>query len=305
VGDDGGDHRAQYLAAHRGLPGLARLIRAAPLLLLLGLAAPPLLAQSADPHAAQPERPTVATHAGTVAPGWLEIETGVELDRFRDRTHGTSVPTVLKLGVARRVQLTVSLPFLSHTGTSFGAADFSAGLKWRVVERKGIIGRFAVLPVIKLPTGSSSAGRGTGTTDVSLLLISSHELGGVAMDLNAGVTRRSGDGTGAPRTSTVWTASFGYPLRGRLGGVGELYGYPRTTGPAGEAGIVALLGGPTWQARDWLVFDAGVIVPVAGPQPWAIYAGLTWNAGRYWPGGRRAALPPAPKVRGVLIRSGR
>src|ERR1041385_143570 len=90
--------------------------------------------------------------------------------------------------------------------------------------------------VIKLPTGSSSAGRGTGTTDVSLLLLSSHQLGGVAMDLNAGVTRRSGDGTGAPRTSTVWTASFGYPLRGRLGGVGELYGYPRTTGPAGEAG---------------------------------------------------------------------
>ena len=29
-----------------------------------------------DPHAAQPERPTVATHAGTVARGWFEIETG-------------------------------------------------------------------------------------------------------------------------------------------------------------------------------------------------------------------------------------
>ncbi|MDQ2767543.1 MAG: hypothetical protein M3Y30_10345 [Gemmatimonadota bacterium] len=24
-----------------------------------------------DPHTAQPERPTVATHAGTVAPGWV------------------------------------------------------------------------------------------------------------------------------------------------------------------------------------------------------------------------------------------
>src|SRR5207247_3724752 len=32
------------------------------------------LVQAPDPHAAQPERPTVATHAGTVAPGWIEIE---------------------------------------------------------------------------------------------------------------------------------------------------------------------------------------------------------------------------------------
>ena len=31
-----------------------------------------------DPRQVQPERPTVATHAGTVAPGYLEIETGVE-----------------------------------------------------------------------------------------------------------------------------------------------------------------------------------------------------------------------------------
>ena len=29
-----------------------------------------------DPRQVQPERPTVATHAGTVAPGYLEIETG-------------------------------------------------------------------------------------------------------------------------------------------------------------------------------------------------------------------------------------
>jgi len=35
-----------------------------------------------DPHEAQPERPTVATHAGTVAPGWVEFEAGSEFDRY-------------------------------------------------------------------------------------------------------------------------------------------------------------------------------------------------------------------------------
>ena len=135
-----------------------------------------------------------------------------------------------------------------------------------------------------MPTGSASSGAGTGTTDVSLLVISSHALGPVAMDLNAGYTRRSGDGTAAPRAATVWTASFGGPWRGRAGWVAEIYGYPATSGPSGAASIVAVLVGPTWLVRRWLVLDGGVIVPVTGPQPRAVYAGLTYNVGRLWPG---------------------
>ena len=34
-----------------------------------------------------------------------------------------------------------------------------------------------------------------------------------------------------------------------------------------------------------LVLDAGGIVPLSGPQPKALYLGLTWNLGRYWGGG--------------------
>src|SRR5215467_14475818 len=49
-----------------------------------------------DPHAAQPERPTVATHAGTVAPGWVEIEAGAELDRYDGDVSGLAVPVVTK-----------------------------------------------------------------------------------------------------------------------------------------------------------------------------------------------------------------
>jgi hypothetical protein len=32
--------------------------------------------------------------------------------------------------------------------------------------------------------------------------------------------------------------------------------------------------------EKWLVLDAGAIVPLAGPQPHAWYAGLTWNVGK-------------------------
>lgn len=241
----------------------------------------PLPAQSSDPHAAQPERPTVATHAGTVAPGWLEVETGIEYDRYSNRTHALSVQLLFKTGLGRRVQLGVSLPQVAPAGGRFGFGDAAVSLKWRVREGGGLLGDFALLPSLKVPTGSLERGRGTGTADGSLLLVSSRSLGPVAMDLNAGITRRSGDGRDAPRAATVWTASFGGPARGALGWVAELYGYPGTSGPAGNASIVAFLAGPTLRARSWLVLDAGGIVPIAGAQPKALYAGLTVNAGRY------------------------
>lgn len=252
----------------------------------LGLLAPPAHAQTVDPHAARPERPTVATHAFTVAPGWFEIETGVE----RDRTGGATTllaPAVLKLGLAPRVQLgvvlgAIRLPEGPDRGATAGVGDASVDLKWRASDDAGVLGAFAVQGSVKLPAGSARRGTGTGTTDASLLLISSHELAGVALDFNAGATRRTGDGSHAPRASTIWTASAGLPVTEALGWVVELFGYPGTSGVAGTAPIVAALTGPTWTVRPSLVLDVGVITPVAGPQPRALYAGLTWNVGRAW-----------------------
>ena len=250
-----------------------------------------LAAQDApDPHAAQPERPTVATHAGTVAPGWLEIEAGGEFDCYADRTHGVGVPILFKVGLAPRLQLSVLTPLAGPPTGAAGIGDVSVGVKWRLLTGAKVLGDFAIEPAIKAPTGSTASGAGTGTTDVNLLVISSHALGPVAMDLNVGYTRRGGDGAAAPRDATVWTASFGGPWRGPAGWVAELYGYPATSGPAGADAIVALLVGPTWEVRSWLVLDAGVIAPIAGPQPRAAYIGVTYNVGRLWVG-----PPPEPR----------
>ena len=244
-----------------------------------------LAAQQAetDPHTVQPQRPTVATHAGTVAPGWLELESGIESDRYNNRTHGAIVPVLAKLGLARRLQLEVQAPLVWAPGTGgSGLGDMSLGVKWRFVEDAPIVADLAILPSVKVHTGSIDLDTGTGTTDVGLVFISSHELGPVAMDLNVGYTRRSGDGSVAPRNGVLWTAAFGGPARGALGWVAELYGYPATSEPAGVPAIVAFLGGPTLQVRRWLVLDVGVILPVTGPQPRAVYAGAVYNVGRVW-----------------------
>ena len=236
-----------------------------------------------DPHAVQPQRPTVATHAGTVAPGWIEFELGTEFDRYADASRGSVAPLLAKVGLAQRLQLEVQTLVVQPAGTEItGIGDSTIGVKWRLVEDAPIAGDFAVLASVKVQTGSADSSTGTGSTDLNVLFISSHKIGPVAMDLNIGYTRRRGDDTLIPSDATVWTASFGGPAYGRLGWVAEIFGYPATSGPTGADSTVALLAGPTFAVRRWLVLDVGGIVAIAGPQPRAILAGVTYNAGQLW-----------------------
>jgi len=219
----------------------------------------------------------VATHAGTVAPGWVEVEAGGERDHFSGDGTGVAIPIVIKFGLAPHWQLELGTPLNQPPAGTVGIGDLSAALKWRLSDDLGPLARFAVQGTIKAPTGSDVKGRGTGTTDGSLLLISSHSFGSVGLDLNLGYTRRSGDGSVAPRDAVLWTAASGFPLTGNLGGTAELYGYPSIDG---SDAIVATLFGLTYGARPWLVFDAGAIVKIEGPQPFGLFAGVTWNIGR-------------------------
>ncbi len=222
----------------------------------------------------------MATHAGTVAPGWVEEEFG--LQRAEARTGlATLTPSVTKFGVAPRVQLSLILNWQATTGLgmhSEGLGDAAVGLKWRLVDDAPLVGDFAVLPSVKVPTGVG--GTSTGTTDVGLLLISSHDFGPLSLDVNVGYTHRTGSGTRAARTATLWTVSSGVTILGPFGWTGEVSGLPGTGGVSGQRPIVACLTGPTFTAYKFLVFDAGVSPTLRGPQTSYVYAGLTWNMGR-------------------------
>jgi hypothetical protein len=234
-----------------------------------------------NPRATRPERPTVATHAWTIAPGYFELESGVEWDRYPDASHGLVTPTLLKIGIAARTQLGL-LGSLSHPpGGRVGSGDFTVLLKQRLADHLPLLGAVAVIPGLKFPTGSLS--RGTGTTDWSVLLVSSNQLGAVSLDVNAGYTRRSGDGTRAPRDASLWTIAIGAPLAGPLGLTAEVFGNPATSGPAGAASTVGFLAGPTLAVRPSLTLDCGAIIRVHGSQPNALYAGLVYNLGRVRP----------------------
>src|SRR5256885_878505 len=179
-------------------------------LIILALPAALIAQAGPDPRAPIPERPTVATHAFTVAPGYFELETGYELDKNADETHSWLAPVYLKIGLTDRVQLGVSSSITRPTRFGFppsgqviklrdkiAVGDLTIALKYRIADDVPLIGAFAVLPSVKFPTADDL--HGTTTTDASLLLISSHKFGDAALDVNAGYTRRSGDGTRAPK----------------------------------------------------------------------------------------------------------
>lgn len=235
---------------------------------------------SVDPHLAQPERPTVATHAGTVAPGWVEVEFGGQRSESGGITNA-STPTTVKFGLAPRLQLELFDNWSATTGRgthSAGQGDGSVAVKWRILEDAPVLGDLGIQPGLDAPTGAH--GITSGTTAVTFLLISSHNFGQVSLDINAGYTHRSGGGTRTPRTSTLWTVSTGVPVIGPLHWTAEISGLPGTGGPAGAKPIVACLTGPTFTAYEWLVFDAGVSPTLRGPQQPYVYAGVTWNIGK-------------------------
>jgi hypothetical protein len=79
----------------------------------------------------------------------------------------------------------------------------------------------------------------------------------------------------------LWTVSSAFPAYGPVGWQLECFGLPGTHGPAGAAPSVAILTGPTLGAWRSFSLDAGVILPIAGPQSRAVYAGFVANLGRW------------------------
>lgn len=253
-----------------------------------------------NPREAQAERPTVATHAYAVATGYVELEAGFQRQQGGAQANRIAVPLLLKIGLGQRVQLDLAPGLLRDAEggrAQSGITDLLVGVKWRLTDDFPVFGAFAMQATVSLPTGSTEAGRGSGEAAVNLLAISSRRLGPVALDINAGYTRLGGDSAFAPRDSTVWASSAGFPVAGRIGWVAELFGYPGTTGPSGALPVVAFLTGPTITLNPSLVLDAGAIFDVVRFGGTAIYGGLTWNIGRAW--GRAGSPPPQPSGQGL------
>lgn len=237
--------------------------------LAIALGGSPGSAQS--PRAANPERPTVATHAYAVAPGYVEIEQGISAHGANSLSEATSWDINIKVGIDRHVQLGIFGPGYARTGAGHGIGDWGLALKLRtdVSEQVAI----AVVPALTIPTGNEQLGLGAGRVLGQLpLVVSMNGPLGVHADLNAGPL-----GVGSGRPQWLATASLSHLLDTAFGATAELFRVSRGAAGPRQAGLLAAL---TLTPVQWMVIDAGGTLGLGSGSPDVVFVGLTTNLGR-------------------------
>ena len=230
----------------------------------------PCLVSGQAPRVANPVRPTYATHAYAVAPGYVELEQGISATGTAGLSQGTIWSIALKLGISPSLQAEFFGPAYTRTSAGGGVGDLGLALKFR----HDLSGKSAValIPGVTAPTGSTAKGLGAGRALGALTAVYSVDLPAtVHLDLNAGPT---GVGAGA----TQWFFSVSGSWGGRVLGVtGECFDF--TPGGAGPR-LAGVLGAVTVRLAPWAVVDAGGQLGTTLNSPNALFLGLTTNLGR-------------------------
>lgn len=221
------------------------------------------------PWAANPERPTVATHAYTVAPGYAELEQGVRAFGLRKFSEFTVWDVNLKIGLDPGLQLNLfGLPY-ARSGAGGGMGDVGASLKLsRELSPKAAI---AIVPAVTVPTGDNSRGLGAGRTLFSLVGAFSADLSSaVHFDANAGP---GGIGAGKP----IWFTSIGLSFGGGSVGVAtELFDFTSGGAAPRQRGF---LGALLVNVSQSVVVDLGGVRGLVDGSPHQVFVGLTTNLG--------------------------
>ncbi len=228
----------------------------------------PAIAQS--PRQANPERPTFATHAYAVVPGYVELEQGLAARGVGSLREETSWDVNLKLGVSRHVQAALFGPLYTRGAGGGGVGDLGLALKLRTdVSSRAAL---AIVSSVTAPTRSATRDLGAGRALGALVgVVSADAPGGLHFDVNAGP---QAIGAGAPQ----WFLSLsGAKGLGSAGITLEVFQF--SAGGAGQR-LAGLLGAVTVRLAEWVVADAGGVARTASGTPDQLFVGITTNLGR-------------------------
>ena len=247
---------------------------------------------TADPwqDVISPDRPGAANPTSVVRPGAFQLETCFETSISR-RTGAASVstldlPTLLRLGVARRLELRIESNALTRqeaegSGSPVsGFADVSVEAKGLVHQGQGgLVPSLALLPAVSLPVGADAFSSGKAQVTVSALCDWPLR-SGPTLSLNLNMARIVDDTGTQYAWQTGSEAGVGVPL-GRAWAIsGDVF----VTDPFAASTT------PSWSADAGLEFypdpdiqlDVTVVVPVSGPtKTTGVQVGFSrrWNPG--------------------------
>jgi Putative MetA-pathway of phenol degradation len=214
-----------------------------------------------DMHA---DRPELTLSARTVAPGRVQLESELAVEREEGADENRVVlPSLLRVGVVQGLELRLESDLLVFEGAERGTSDLSVGVKWNLLDGDPTLG---ILADLVIPAGNEHF-RSEGSIP-SFRLMSDIPLGeGWEMRLNAGGTSIIEDG------DRNFEAIFGVAVFAELAeGVEAHVEYGRMGAQRGERG------------RPIQVVDTGLAFKIDRDTHFdvAIFKGLDNEEGMDW-----------------------
>jgi hypothetical protein len=267
-------HHRNRASARAPLRTLSRCVAAA---LAIAALRPAQAAAEDDAPAATPYRPSVSTPAALSAPGWLEIEAGLQHDHESVVARRDSAPLTFKLAFTPDWGIRIGVNGWVHdrddAGSENGVGDTSVVLKRRFAIDDA--SAFGLELGVLLPTGSGDLGSGSGKPDWALTGIYSADFGPWHTDINIVAARLGGPEAGTARTGLLLAAALSRALSDRWSVSAELSGAHR----GGVDDTRQLLLATSYNVSRRLVVDVGAARSLRSGTPvWSAVTGFTWLA---------------------------
>jgi opacity protein-like surface antigen len=227
-----------------------------------------------------PYRPSVATPAELPAPGWPELEAGVQWAKGGDTARSQSMPLTFKLAWDERWAILIGTDasdwqraYDGSTARSGGDTTLTLKYKLPVDEHLALGAELGVaLPTARPPIG-------TGKTDWGINTIASFDYPGVHVDVNVAGAHIGAVDQGQGPWQGGWAIAASHPLDERWGVTAEVSGQVQRGTAAQSQGLVAL----NYNVSRALVLDVALAAGMAHASPdWQLMAGMTVSLGHWF-----------------------
>ena len=239
-----------------------------------------LMASIAVAQEVQPDRPSVGTGSGLIAPGLFQFENGVEYSRqsragnLPELRIGTEI--LLRAGITENLEarlLVEPVTVLTNGATESGFGDVTVGVKYRLLAPgdDGWPPPFVILPFVKIPTARDPIG--TEQVDFGAIAISTVSLPWkLSADLNAGIVAL-GERHGF-LAQAIASVSVNRAITDQLSWFAELFFNTREERKGREA--LGADAGLVWMLTKRIALDTAVETGFLGDgKDWAIRVGVS------------------------------
>ncbi len=236
-------------------------------------------AHAEDAPTVTPYRPSVSTPAALSAPGWLEVEAGIQTSRADDPRRRDSLPYTLKLAFTPDWGIRVGGDAWVRERSAAGSSLSGGGDTTVVLKRRFAVddaSAFGLELGAKFPTARRDLG--SGHTDGSVNAIYSSDFSqSWHVDVNLSATRLGGPTAGASAWQRGWAAAVSRTLTDRLSAVAELSGTQRGGADRTSQALVAT----SYSLSPGMVVDLGVSKGLnTASGGWSVFTGMTFLAAR-------------------------